>query len=89
MIVLQLVAVPVIAFALFTAAYYPRWMPWGVKLWFARRGLWAYRGLRGCHPRRWPTAQVQYDDGCRSVVMAIGNAVEYSRMFHATVVRPY
>lgn len=52
----------------------------------ARLGLFYYGGLIGFEPPWYPLARVRYGDGKHSAVMAIGNALEYARIFNGTVV---
>jgi hypothetical protein len=61
-------------------------------LFLARRGFFTHGGMRGYQPAWWPCACVRYDPNeiignyHYSSNMAIGNAVEYARLFGGTVV---
>ena len=52
----------------------------------ARCGLFYYDGLIGFEPSWYPLARVKYGAGKHSFPMAIGNAMEYARIFNGTVV---
>lgn len=62
-------------------------MLWRIALWLAERGWFRYEGLIGYEPRWWPRGHVVYPDGSQTYTMALGNAVNYQRLFGGTVER--
>ena len=53
----------------------------------AERGWYRYDGLFGFEPEDFPKGYVEYPDGFRSRDMALGNAVDYARIFNDHVVQ--
>lgn len=60
-----------------------------VQLWLATHfGFYRYDGLRGHQPPHMPVAYLRYPSGDYSCAMALGNAVDYARMFGGEVLSP-
>lgn len=54
-------------------------------LWLGKRGWFKHDGLVGAGPSWYPRAYVEYDDGGCSILMTVGNACSYAKMFKGTV----
>jgi hypothetical protein len=56
-------------------------------LFLGKCGFFRYEGMRGRHPRWWPTARVKYKDGKISEQMPVGTALDYADIFSGEVVK--